>query len=52
MLAPPWMIIFFLCSHLAMWVVSFAQTFWIVYKIKKENRVLYNKINNKKGMLP
>jgi hypothetical protein len=36
MLAPPWMIWFFFLSHLAMWIVSFGQTFWIVHELKKE----------------
>jgi hypothetical protein len=42
--APPWMIWFFLISHMAMWLVSFGQTLWIVSEVRKEVRSLKNKI--------
>lgn len=43
MIVPPWMMWFFLVSHAAMWVVSNAQTFYIIYELKKEFRVFYNR---------
>jgi hypothetical protein len=44
LVAPPWMIFFFFISHTAMWFVSFGQTIWIVREVRKEIRVLYNKL--------
>jgi hypothetical protein len=37
---PPWMMYFFLASHLAMWFVSFGQTYWIVRELQKDLRRL------------
>jgi hypothetical protein len=48
LLAPPWLIWFFFISHTAMWIVSFLQTIWIIYVMKKEFRVLSKLIKNKR----